>query len=312
MPYPGGGGDAAFVIGRRAGRTYPFSRNGDPMSWRLWLDRTGRFSFLRAGVLAGLTLPLILLTLDAALDRLGPRPYSAFIHQTGLWAFRFLLLSLLITPLSRLARWPRLMTVRRMTGVAACLYALVHLGGYAADQSLDLGHVAAEIARRFYLTIGFVSLVGLAVLGITSSDAMVRRLGGPGWRRLHSAVYALSILACAHFFLQAKADVTEPTIMAGLLALLLGYRLLAAAGDGRMARSPAALAALAGACALLTALAEAAGYHLVRDIPVDAILAADLSFDLSIRPPWWVLAGGGALLLAAAAGRRPRRDRRMA
>ncbi|WP_044563338.1 sulfite oxidase heme-binding subunit YedZ [Azospirillum sp. B4] len=284
------------------------------MTWRLWRDRAGRFSWMLTVVLVGLCLPLLLTSADAVMDRLGPRPYSAFIHQVGLWAFRFLVLSLLVTPLARIARWPALMTARRRIGVAACLYAVVHLAGYAADQSLDLPHIAAEIARRVYLTIGFVALLGLVALGVTSTDGMIRRLGGPRWRRLHTLAYPIAVLAVIHYFMQEKADVTEPTLMAGWLAWLLGYRLLNRALPDGQARSVPVLLGYSVLVAMATAGAEALGFWAVRHLPPDLILQANLSFDLDvgIRPAWYVLAGGLGMTLAAVAGDAKQRARRLA
>lgn len=278
------------------------------MSWRLWQERDGRVSPLRVATLAALLAPAFWLAALVALHKLGARPYTEFIHQTGLWCLRVLAVSLAITPISRIARLPRLMTVRRMVGVAACLWGVAHLGGYIADQSGDVIHVAVEIARRFYLTMGFVTLAGLVALGVTSTDAMVRRLGGVRWRRLHALVYPIAVLGAAHFFLQSKADVDEPTLMAGLLALLLGHRLLARWRDGGPARQPGWLALFCLGVALLTAGAEAMGYHWVRGVPVGAVLNADLDFDPGDppRPVWGVAAGGLALLAAAAVGRRPK------
>ncbi|MDE1150427.1 MAG: ferric reductase-like transmembrane domain-containing protein [Azospirillaceae bacterium] len=287
------------------------------MDWRLWRDRTGRFSWLLTGVLAALCLPMVLVVADAFLGRLGPRPYTAFIHEVGLWTFRFLLLSLLVTPLSRVARWPALMGVRRRVGVAACLYAVVHFGGYVADQSLDLPHVAAEIIHRVYLAIGFVALLGLVALGITSTDGMIRALGGLRWRRLHLLAYPIAVLGIIHYFMQAKADVTEPTLMAGWLAWLLGYRLLnrlLAERMGSPVRSVPLLLAFSVVVAAATAGVEALGFQLVRHIPADLVLDANLAFDLDagIRPAWYVLAGGLGMTLAAVLGGVRQKARRLA
>src|SRR5262249_56706741 len=101
-----------------------------------------------------------------------------------------------------------------------------HISLYMADQMFDLLHVASEIALRLYLTIGFIALSGLTVLAITSTDTMVRRLGGLRWRRLHQIVYVIAVLALIHFFQQTKLDVTVPTFAAGLFFLFVGYPVL--------------------------------------------------------------------------------------
>ena len=203
----------------------------------------------------------------AATGALEPKVVTEMIHRTGLWAIRFLMLSLLVTPLIRSARYPKLIAIRRMVGVAAFAYATAHLSLYVVDQHYDLAHVASEIALRFYLTIGFVAWLGLAALAATSTDAMIRRLG-PKWRMLHSLVYGIGVLALLHFMIQAKADVTEPVIMTGLFLVLMLFRVALKRG------APAWAAALIGAALSppLTALIEAGWYALVRHIPFWEVL----------------------------------------
>ncbi|MCC7274634.1 MAG: ferric reductase-like transmembrane domain-containing protein [Alphaproteobacteria bacterium] len=260
------------------------------LSTRLpWNDRGGRLSPLKAATLLGLCLPGLLLAFDLAGRRLGPMPISAAIHETGLWAIRFLLLSLTITPLRRTMRWPRVMQVRRMVGVAAFAYVAAHLVLYAVDLKLDLARVASEIVLRFYLTIGFVALLLLAALAATSTDAMIRRLGGRRWQLLHRAVYGAAVLGVAHHFLQSKLNVTEPTIMAGFLIWLLGSRLLAAADD------PVRLALLSGAAAAATVLGEAAWFGLATGADPLRVLAANLDISFGLRPGPIVLLSGFAV-----------------
>ena len=254
-----------------------------------WTDRAGRFSPLKAATFAGTLIPALLLAWWWARGALGPRPLTEAIHETGDWAIRFLAMSLAVTPLRRIAQWPKLINVRRMLGLAALGYALVHLLLYVADQKWDLGKVAGEIALRLYLTIGFVALLGLVALGSTSTDAMIRRLGR-NWNRLHRIVYAIAALAAVHFFMQTKADVFEATIVAGLVILLLIYRL--AHRFGLPPSSPAVLVGLAVLGAVTTAGAELAWYGLATGIPVSRVLAANWHVALQIRPMWWVLAVG--------------------
>ncbi len=126
---------------------------------------------------AGLFVPAAWIVYLAATGALEPKVVTEMIHRTGQWTIRFLTLSLLVTPLMRGARYPKLVAIRRMVGVAAFAYACAHLTLYVVDQHFDLAHVASEIALRFYLTIGFVAWLGLAALAATSTDAMIRRLG---------------------------------------------------------------------------------------------------------------------------------------
>lgn len=272
-----------------------------------WLERSGRFSPLKAVVLALLVVPAVLLTWRLAMSMLGPRPVTEAIHDTGDWAIRWLLVSLAVTPLRRISGWNKLVLVRRMIGLAALAYALAHFVLYIVDLNFALGRVASEIVLRFYLTIGFIALLGLAVLGATSTDAMIRRLGSR-WNSLHKIVYLLAVLGVVHFFIQSKADVYEPTLMAGGLILVLLYRL---AHWRRLdVASPVVLVAAAVLAALLTAGVEYLWYAVATGVPPGRVLAANLQFSFSIRPAWWVLAGGlGVALLAAvrqAAGGRPR------
>jgi sulfoxide reductase heme-binding subunit YedZ len=178
-----------------------------------------------------------------------------------------------------------------MIGVGAFAYALAHLSLFVVDQGFDLIHVAAEIARRVYLLIGFVAFLGLAVLAATSTDRMVKRLGGLNWRRLHQITYVLGLLILVHYFQQTKADVTVPTLYAGLLTWLLGYRLLAG-WRGQGALGPVWLAVLAVAAGLLTLVGEAVGIGIAFGVSPLMILGTAFDLDLGLRPGWTVMGAG--------------------
>jgi len=266
-----------------------------------WLDRGGRFSPLKSIVFALLFAPGLWLAWRLAAGQLGPRPINEVILHTGLWTIRLLLITLAVTPLRQLLRWPQLVTVRRMIGVASFAYAAAHLTAFAADKAFDLGVVATEIVSRFYLTMGALALAGLAALAATSTDRMVHRLGGRNWRRLHRLVYAIGILAAVHFFLQSKLNVAEPIVMAGLLSWLLAYRLLPEARDQPLRRlvQVAGLSLLVG---VVTLGGEFAYYALAFHADPLRLLAATFSLKAGIRPGWIVLAIG-ALVTALAATR---------
>src|SRR6266700_2115126 len=142
-----------------------------------------------------------------------------------------------------------------MLGVGAFCYGVTHISLYTADQMFDLVKVASEIAQRVYLIIGFTALIGLATLASTSTDAMVRRLGGRRWQRLHYAVYGIGALALIHYFQQTKADVSVPTFTAGVFTWLMGYRIVVKVWKMRGAPSTPALLALSVAVAALTFIA---------------------------------------------------------
>ena len=188
-----------------------------------WTDHAGLFSPRKTIMLVALCLPFLWVVYLAAAGGLGNRPVTEAIHQTGDWAIRILLFSLLITPLRRLARWSNLLAVRRMVGVAAFAYAFVHFCLYIVDQKFALGHVAVEIVLRVYLTIGFITVLGLAALAITSTDDWQRRLGRR-WQKLHNIVYWLAALGMAHYFMQSKVNVSEPLLIAGLFVWAMAWR----------------------------------------------------------------------------------------
>ncbi|MCK0198261.1 ferric reductase-like transmembrane domain-containing protein [Ancylobacter sp. 6x-1] len=227
----------------------------------------------------------------------GGRPLVTIIRFIGDWTVRLLLITLAITPARRLFNWPKLLLARRTLGVAALAWLLVHFGFYIADMGGNLGIVAREIAVRIYLTIGFVALLAFLALGLTSTDAAIRRLGAERWNRLHALIYPATALGILHFFMQQKLDVTEPTLMAGLFVWLMGWRLL----QGRdLGTSTAALLGLAIAAGLATAGLEAAWYGLATGVDPHRVLAANLAFEDSIRPAWWVASAGVVAALASA------------
>ncbi len=265
-----------------------------------WIDYGGRFSPLRAAVFAALFLPFLYTAALFPLGWLGARPVTEAIHNMGLWTIRLLFIALAITPARQLLDWRRLIEVRRMVGVAACVYILIHFVLYCADEAWDLGTVASEIVLRIYLTIGFAALVGLCTLAATSSDGMVRRLGRR-WQKLHAIVYGIAFLALIHFFIQSKADVWEPTWMAGFYLWLMGWRVLDRWTKRGQAMPLWRLAALGLAAGVLTALGEAAYWWWLRGVPVLRVLDSNFATGLGVRPSWVVLGAGLAVVVLAAA-----------
>lgn len=232
-----------------------------------------------------------------AMGMLGAKPIEAATHELGLWTIRLLTITLAITPLRRIAGWRRLIHVRRMLGVATFCYALAHLLLYVVDQKFNLGRVAGEIAVRFYLTIGFVGVLGLAVLAATSTDRAIRRLGKQ-WTRLHKAVYPIALLGLAHFFIQPKIDVSEATVMAGIFVMLMAYRL---ANRFRVSLTPLSLTVIAVGVAAITVGLEVAWYAAATGVDPIRILQANLDFSFMVRPTWWVLGTGLVIVLASLA-----------
>jgi sulfoxide reductase heme-binding subunit YedZ len=257
------------------------------ISWML--DRRGRFSPLRAITLLLLILPaaqmLLLWSLGALAAPLGAdgmstgRPVMAVIHGTGDWALYFLLISLAVTPLRFVLDWQRVTVLRRRIGVAAACYAAAHLALYCVDQKYNPITIATEIALRFYLTVGFVVVLGLIALWITSTDSWVQRLGRR-WKSLHRLTYPLTALALYHYFLQTRIDVSASVFVAGLFVWELLWRLQPSTWRRAWWPLPA-LALLTGG---LTALIETAWYGLATSIDPLRVLAANLDIDFGPRP----------------------------
>ena len=263
----------------------------------LWNDRSGRFSPFKLAVLVAAAAPGLYVGAALAMGMLGAKPIEAATHELGLWTIRLLTITLAITPLRRIAGWRRLIHVRRMLGVATFCYALAHLLLYVVDQKFNLGRVAGEIAVRFYLTIGFVGVLGLAVLAATSTDRAIRRLGKQ-WTRLHKAVYPIALLGLAHFFIQSKIDVSEATVMAGIFVMLMAYRL---ANRFRISLTPLSLTVIAVGVAAITVGLEVAWYAAATGVDPIRILQANLDFSFMVRPTWWVLGTGLVFVLASLA-----------
>ena len=264
-----------------------------------WLDYSGRLSPLKLMVFAALFVPGAWIALALATGQLGAEPIKETLHQLGLWAVRLLLITLAVTPARTILQWPRLLLVRRMLGVAAFAYAFAHLLLYVAFEAFDLAKVASEIVLRLYLTIGLAALLGLAALAATSTDGMVRRLGGRRWQRLHRLVYPIAVLALVHYFIQSKLEVYEPMVMDGLFVWLMGYRLASARRRDR--RVPLwTLAGLGLGAAALTALGEAVYYWLKTGVDPTRLLAVNFSLATGVRPALVVLAAGAAVTALAA------------
>ena len=186
--------------------------------------------FAKAGVHLAALAPLAMLawqTWDVATrgsDALGADPVAAIEHRLGLWALRLLMVALAITPLRQLTGWNVLAKFRRMLGLYAFAYASLHLLAYLVlDLRGDWLHLAEDIAKRPYITVGFAAWLLLVPLAVTSTRGWMRRLGR-NWGRLHRLVYAIAALAVLHFWWVVKSDLREPALYAGIAALLLGWR----------------------------------------------------------------------------------------
>lgn len=177
---------------------------------------------------------------------LGANPIEFVTHSTGTWTLVFLCMTLAVTPLRRLSGWAWLVRLRRMLGLYAFFYATLHFITYIwLDQFFDVAEIVKDVVKRPFITVGFAAFVLLIPLAVTSTNAMVRRLGGRRWQRLHRLVYGIGVAGVVHYWWLVKADITEPAIYASVLTVLLGMRLLNAARGWRFPPGPGRSAAAA-------------------------------------------------------------------
>ena len=179
---------------------------------------------LKVAVFAAALLPLLVLARAVFWGALAADPYPPAVQATGLWSLRLLLLGLALSPLARAASWSWPLDLRRMVGLFAAFYALVHLLVWAKDYGFDWSFLAGEIAARSYLAVGLAGALLLAPLAATSTDGSVRRLGARAWRRLHWLIYPAAGLAYLHFAMAGRFTRAETLIEGVLLAALLAWR----------------------------------------------------------------------------------------
>ena len=182
------------------------------------------------GTLAACLAPLALLAWWFGTDQLTADPVTRGIRTLGEWGLRFLVIGLALTPLRRLTGWSWPMRLRRLIGVTAICYVGLHLLAYVlVDKGLDWSAIGRDIVKRPYITAGVAAFLLLVPLAATSTNGMIRRLGGRRWRRLHRLAYLAAPLAVLHYDLLVKADASFPLLYAAVVAVLLAERLLAAA-----------------------------------------------------------------------------------
>jgi sulfoxide reductase heme-binding subunit YedZ len=172
--------------------------------------------------------PAILVVTDALgiTGGLGANPIEAIQDRFGNWALRFIMITLAVTPLRRLTNWNWLLRFRRMLGLFTFFYALMHfLVWLILDRELRVSDIIEDLTERPFITLGFIAILLLTALAITSFTALRRRMGRR-WQTLHNAIYVIAVLGVWHYWWQVKKDITEPLIYAAVLSLLLGARLL--------------------------------------------------------------------------------------
>ncbi len=170
-------------------------------------------------------LPVVLLVFNASTGNLSADPIEDITYTTGEWSLRFLLITLCVTPLRHITGWYTLIRVRRMLGLFAFFYVCLHFLTYIVlEQYFAWPEIVEDILTRNYILVGFLGFVLLIPLAVTSTNKMVKRLGGKRWLQLHRLIYVATVAGILHFLWLVKSDVTEPIIHAIILTLLLAYR----------------------------------------------------------------------------------------
>jgi sulfoxide reductase heme-binding subunit YedZ len=182
-------------------------------------------------------------------------PLVEITNDTGIWTLRFVVITLAITPVRRLTGWNPVIRFRRMLGLFAFFYGALHFLTYVVGDrfaSLDFpdGFVAwstfvnlmasiwEDVAKRPYITVGFIAFVSMIPLALTSTAGWIRRLGGRNWQRLHRLIYLTAIAGVTHYWWRVKADTLHPFIYAALVAVFLGYRVVHSLRRTRVQRHP--------------------------------------------------------------------------
>ncbi len=172
-------------------------------------------------------IPAVMLGFDWLRGNLGANPPEAFIRTTGVVAIIFLILTLLVTPLSQISKWSWLVKHRRWLGLWSFYYGCLHLFGYSFfDRGFNFSLIFADINKRPFILLGFVGFILMAPLAITSTNEMIRRLGGKRWKNLHRLVYVIPILVAIHYWMIVKSDIFYPGLVVACFTLLLGYRVV--------------------------------------------------------------------------------------
>jgi sulfoxide reductase heme-binding subunit YedZ len=182
--------------------------------------------FYRILVAANSLIPLALLAYDGWRGQLGANPIEFFLRTTGVLTLVFLLVTLAVTPLRKMFGWNSLIKYRRMLGLFAFFYGLLHLLTYSVfDRSLSVPAIVGDVAQRPFIAIGMAAFFVLITLAVTSTNGWVKRLGGKKWARLHRLTYVAAILGVIHYWMIVKSDIFYPALFGTVLSALLVYRL---------------------------------------------------------------------------------------
>ncbi len=270
-----------------------------------WRDRRGKFSPLKAVTLALIVaVPTYAVVTPIIKDEVGAKPEIYLIYATGVWATTVLLLSLSVTPARRILGLTQLIAVRRMIGVTALAYTVVHCIDFPWLLRYNLTIIGEQFLRPT-IWVATAATIGLVALGATSLDAAVAKLGSEGWHRLHSLIYPVTGLAILHFDMSGNSLAGTPFLMTGLYFWLMAWRVLDRFGKGADA---AALIGLAVVAAALSLTFEVTWLFFYQHIPVAQTLGDAMRLTYGLPTTWQVLVIGltVALLPAALAASRKR------
>lgn len=271
-----------------------------------WANGRGQFELLRAMAFALVMLPCAFMLGKYYFGFYSPKVITDIIRESGDWSLRFLVASLALTPFARYFSWPALIDVRRMVGLASLFYALAHIYFYCLDLHFMWLMIGSEIINRLFLTIGALATLGLIVLGVTSNDWSVRRLGVRLWRQIHVYVYAITILGLLHYLMEVRLDAYEAILLSGCFMLLMTYRVMRA----RYGMPHFALWILMSAfMGLATAVLEASYYGLATRFGFWRVLNTNLIFAWPLRPAYWVFVF--ALVVSVITALRQRKDKKI-
>jgi len=182
---------------------------------------------LKVGLFVICLMPLVWLVFALLTNRLGVNPIETLIRDSGTWALRFVLITLAVTPLRWFTGWNQIIAFRRMLGLYAFFYAVLHMLLYLGlEQFFDASEIIKDIIKRPFITVGFLCFIALLPLAITSNDKMIKRLGGKNWKRLHKLTYFIAGAACLHFYMLARADKSEPLLYVAIVSALFTIRII--------------------------------------------------------------------------------------
>ncbi len=186
-------------------------------------------------------LPLARLVIGFFMDQLGANPIELITRSTGTWTLVGLAVTLSITPLRKLLNWPWLVRLRRTAGLLAFFYVCLHFTTYIwFDRFFDVEDIIKDVIKRPFITVGFAAFLLFIPLAVTSSNAIIKKLGAKLWQRIHYLVYLIAILGVVHYWWLVKKDLTQPIIYACVFGVLLGLRIFWKLRHAEVARTPVA------------------------------------------------------------------------